>query len=156
MPLTKLFEDGGALSVSMTIENLAHHPMDLVYGCRLNFKPATNGEIVQADAALSRVSRRDSDGMTHMIQKHTDGSSDYMGYDAAELDHTVRWILIHQDQQVIGMALPSTCDPEGYTSERKKGNVRAIPPLGKATFSVRTGYLDSDQTRDMERRIRSM
>ena len=161
VPLTKLFEDNGVLSVSMTIENLAHHPMDLMYMCHVNFKPATNGEIVQAtgwgtedmvlrsqipshvkptprylafleelkkNPGATRVLRpedeydpevvfyvrnlkRDSDGLTHMIQKHPDGSSDYVSYDGAELDHTVRWILIHEDQQVIGMALPSTCDP---------------------------------------------
>ena len=28
------------------------------------------------------------------------------------------------------MALPSTCDPEGYTAEKQKGNVRSIPALG--------------------------
>jgi hypothetical protein len=100
--------------------------------------------------------KRDPDGLTHMIQKHPDGSSDYVGYNVQQLDHTVRWIVKHRDQQVIGMALPSTCDPEGYTAEKKKGNVRILPPESTVTFTVRTGYLDSAETEAMERRIQSL
>ena len=91
-----------------------------------------------------------------MLQKHIDGSSDYVSYDPTVLDHTVRWILKHEDQQVMGMALPSTCDPEGYTAEKKKGNLRSIPGGGKVKFSVWAGYLDAAETARMEALIRSL
>jgi hypothetical protein len=91
-----------------------------------------------------------------MIQKHPDGTADYISYDVRELDHTVRWILKHDDQKVAGMALPSTCDPEGYTAEKKKGNVRSIPGMGTAIFGLRTGYLDKTETKRMESTIRSL
>jgi len=100
--------------------------------------------------------KADRDGITHMIQKHPDGSSDYVGWNVKDLDHTVRWMLMHDDQRVNGMALPSTCDPEGYTAEKKKGNVRSLPGLGTATFAVRTGYLDAAETKRMESTIRSL
>jgi hypothetical protein len=100
--------------------------------------------------------KADARGMTHMLQKHPDGTSDYVGYNVKELDHTVRWILKHDDQKVNGMALPSTCDPEGYTAEKKKGNVRMIPALGKASFSVSTGYLNEAETKKMESTIRGL
>lgn len=100
--------------------------------------------------------KADARGMTHMLQKHPDGTSDYVGYNVKELDHTVRWILKHDDQKVNGMALPSTCDPEGYTAEKKKGNVRTIPALGTASFSVATGYLNKAETREMEVTIRGL
>lgn len=100
--------------------------------------------------------KRDARGLTHMIQKHPDGSSDYISYDAQMLNHTVRWILKHEDQKVVGMALPSTCDPEGYTAEKQKGNVRSIPALGSVSFTIRTGYLDAGETRKMENTIRSL
>jgi Domain of unknown function (DUF4432) len=99
--------------------------------------------------------RSDARGMTHMLQKHPDGSSDYISYDVKKLNHTVRWILQHEDQKVMGMSLPSTCDPEGYTAEKKKGNVRTLPGLETASFSVRAGYLDTAGTRQMESMIRS-
>lgn len=206
VPLVKLFENRTVLDVSISIENLTHYPMDLMYMCHVNFLPAENGEIVQAngwstedmvvrsqipshvrptpeyleflerlkrDPAATRILRpqdeynpeivfylknlrQDAEGFTHVIQKHPDGSSDYVSYDVRQLDHTVRWMLKHQDQQVIGMALPATCDPEGYTAEKKKGNVRTLEPLSKSTFAVRTGYLDRAKTKEMEQTIRSL
>jgi hypothetical protein len=98
----------------------------------------------------------DAKGMTHMIQKHPDGRSDYISWDVKSLDHAVRWILIHEDQKVMAMALPATCDPEGYTAERGKGNVRSVPGLGKAQFSLRAGALDSGETARMEKNIRAL
>jgi hypothetical protein len=205
-PSVKLYENRTVLDVSITIENHAHYPMDLMYMCHVNFLPAENGEIVQAagwdtkdmvlrssipshvkptpeflafmeslkkNPGVTRVLRpqdtynpeivfylrnlrTDARGMTHMLQKHPDGSSDYVGYSVKEFDHTVRWILKHDDQKVNGMALPSTCDPEGYTAEKKKGNVRTIPALGTASFSVTTGYFNKAETREMEGTIRGL
>ncbi len=205
-PAVKLYEERTVLDVSITIQNLAHRPMDLMYMCHVNFLPAENGEIIQAagwnttdmvvrssipshvkptpqylafldslkkDPGVTRVLRRedtydpevvfyirnlksDSRGLTHMMQKHADGSSDYISWNTKDLDHTVRWILKHEDQKVAGMALPSTCDPEGYTAEKKKGNVRSIPGMGTASFALRTGYLDAAETRRMESTIRSL
>lgn len=100
--------------------------------------------------------KTDAQGLTHMLQKHPDGSSDYVAYDAKLLNHTVRWILSHEDQRVMGMALPATCGSEGYTAEKKLGNVRSIPALGSASFSVRVGYLDKTGTSRMERTIDSL
>lgn len=206
VPLVKLFEHRSVLDVSISIENLTHYPMDLMYMCHVNFLPAENGEIVQPsgwntedmvvrsqipshvrptpqylqflerlkrDPGVTRILRsqdeynpeivfylrslkQDADGFTHIIQKHPDGSSDYVSYEPKQLDHTVRWILKHQDQQVIGMALPATCDPEGYTAEKKKGNVRTLEPLAKTSFGIRVGYLDETTTKEMERKIRSL
>jgi hypothetical protein len=202
-PVVKLYEDSAVLDVEMTIENLAHAPMDLMYMFHVNFLPAPNGEIVQAtgwdtkDMVLRssipshvkptpeylaflealgknpgvtrllrpqdqynpeivfyvRNLRRDAMGMTHMIQKHPDGRADYISWDVKSLDHAVRWILIHEDQKVMAMALPATCDPEGYTAEKAKGNLRSIPGLGTARFSLRTGALDSGETDRMEKNI---
>jgi hypothetical protein len=205
-PEVRLYENSTVLDVSMTIENLSHYPMDLMYMCHINFLPASNGEIIQAtgwdtksmvirssipahvkptpqflafmdalqnDPGVTRILRPqdeynpeivfyirnlrcDPQGLTHILQKHEDGSSDYVGWNVKELDHTVRWILMHEDHRVMGMALPSTCDPEGYTAEKKKGNVRTIPGMGRVAFSVRTGALDAAQTRQMESRIQAL
>jgi hypothetical protein len=61
--------------------------------------------------------------------------------------------LAHDDQKVMGMALPSTCDPEGYTAEKKKGNVRTVPGLGRADFAVKAGCLYKTDTKKMESKI---
>ncbi|MGA2547060.1 MAG: DUF4432 family protein [Rectinemataceae bacterium] len=205
-PIVKMYEDSAILNVDMTIENLAHAPMDLMYMFHVNFLPAPNGKIVQADGldtrdmvlrssipshvkptpeylafleslgknpGVTRLIRpedqynpeivfyvknlgSDAKGMTHLIQKHPDGRSDYISWDVKSLDHAVRWILMHEDQKVMALALPATCDPEGYTVEKSKGNLRSIPGLGKAQFSLRTGALDPGEIAHMEATIRSL
>ncbi|MDA3822549.1 MAG: DUF4432 family protein [Bacteroidales bacterium] len=206
IPMVKMYKDSTILDVSITINNLASYPMDLMYMCHVNFLPAANGEIIQAAEwntvdMLTRSSipshvkptakylaflndlknnpgatrilhpedeynpeivfyirnlKGDKNGISHIIQKHSNGSSDYISYNIKSLDHTVRWILKHDDQKVLGMALPSTCDPEGYTAEKKKGNVRSIQAGEKVTFSITTGYLSRNATTEMEKRIESI
>lgn len=80
------------------------------------------------------------DGMAHFTQTHGDGSADYVSYDPKELTRHVRWILKNDNQKVIGI-LPATCEPEGYTAEKKKGNVRTLEAGRSATFRVRAGLL---------------
>lgn len=98
----------------------------------------------------------DKFGLTHLMQKHQDGSADYIAWDIGKLNHTIRWILINEDQKVMAIALPSTCDPEGYVAEKKKGNVRSIPALGREVFSVRVGYLGPKEAQSMEAIIRTL
>ena len=37
---------------------------------------------------------------------------------------------------------PATREPEGFTAESGKGNVRTLAPGARAAFSVRAGYVD--------------
>lgn len=100
--------------------------------------------------------KADASGRTHMMQKHPDGTADYISYDPSDLDHTARWFLKHEDQKVIGMALPATCDPEGYTAEKEKGNVRTLEAGAEKTFSVSVGFLPSGDADEMKSLIESI
>ena len=42
------------------------------------------------------------------------------------MPHTIRWILANSDQRVAAFAMPATCEPEGYSAEKRKGNVRSL------------------------------
>lgn len=86
----------------------------------------------------------DAAGDTHLMLARPEGDGFAMSYAPASFPHTVRWILNDPDQKVAAFALPSTCQPEGYTAEKRKGHVRLLPPHGAAEFAVRTGYLDRD------------
>ena len=45
-----------------------------------------------------------------------------------QLDHGVRWICRTPDQDALGLLLPATAEPEGYTAEKAKGNVKVLGP----------------------------
>ena len=51
-----------------------------------------------------------------------------MTWKPEEFGHLVRWILNGEDASVAAFALPSTCEPEGYTAEQAKGNLRSVAP----------------------------
>lgn len=193
-PLVKMYRQSTLVDVSISVENLSNYPMDLMYMCHINFKPADDGKIVQAaswapdnmrirknipthyqvdpdfkafleqleanpqrtqiikkeDAYYPEVIfyidsvKADDKGWTHLMQIHPDNTADYLGYRPAELDHCVRWISKTLDQEGVGLALPATCEPEGYHAESEKGNIKTIAAKGLFTANLQVGYLDSD------------
>jgi hypothetical protein len=97
--------------------------------------------------------RTDDEGLSHFMQLHPDGTADYVGFAPELMDHPTRWIMRTGEQEALGIALPSTCDPEGYTAEKRKGNIKEIPGNASAALVMRTGVLERDEAAAMERRI---
>ncbi|MEG0256801.1 MAG: DUF4432 family protein [Christensenella sp.] len=202
-PLAKLYENSSLIDVSMEIENMASHPMDLMYMCHVNNAPEAGAEIfqtlpwtsenmvvrvsipqynepdpvfmdllarVQEDVKVTKIinegdvydpeivlflrgAKMDEDGKAHFLYVHKDGSADYTTYDASVLNRGVRWMVNHDDWQSMGMVLPSTAEPEGYTAEKEKGNVRSLD--GKKTFkaAVTVGYLAAAEAEKVKNKI---
>jgi hypothetical protein len=100
--------------------------------------------------------RTDAAGNTHVMMQRPEGDAFVVSYDPRTFPHLVRWVLFNADQQVAALALPSTCEPEGYLAESRKGNVRSLAPGQTASFAVRTGYLDVESAGRMAERIAAL
>jgi len=100
--------------------------------------------------------RTDARGVAHFLLQRREGDGFAVGYRPADFPHLVRWILCNADQQVAGFALPSTCEPEGYTAEKRKGNVQSLPRGGRKDFCVRAGYVDRGEAATLASLIRSL
>ncbi|WP_428375423.1 aldose 1-epimerase family protein [Lichenicoccus sp.] len=85
---------------------------------------------------------RGPDGRTAIMLRRPQGDGFALSHAPAQFPHCVRWILDDPDQKVAAFSLPSTCEPEGYAAERRKGNVRLLAPGAEAGFSLTAGYLD--------------
>lgn len=85
----------------------------------------------------------DAQGATTMLLRRPEGDAFLARYRPAEFPKTVRWILAGHDQSVCAFALPATCEPEGYTAEKAKGNVIRLPAGATARYSVELGHLDA-------------
>ena len=72
----------------------------------------------------------DADGWAHTLQIHPDGNADYIRHRPDQLDVGVRWISRTPDQDALGLILPATAEPEGYSAEKAKGNIKTIPAQG--------------------------
>jgi hypothetical protein len=83
-----------------------------------------------------------ADGLVHYMLLRREGDAYAIAWDPKILPHTIRWVLANSDQRVAAFAMPATCEPEGYTAEKRKGNVRSLAGGESARFSTRVGYVD--------------
>jgi hypothetical protein len=95
----------------------------------------------------------DDEGWAHSMQVHPDGSADYVAHRPDELDTGVRWICRTPDQDALGLVLPATAEPEGYSAEKAKGNIKVIPPRGQVHFDLEIGVLTPGEAQAMEAKI---
>ncbi len=76
----------------------------------------------------------DAAGWVHGLQRHPDGTGDYVTYRKSQAPKTIRWICRTPDQDAIGIAFPATAGVEGYTVEKAKGNVVTVE--GGTTWAI--------------------
>ncbi|MFC5405406.1 DUF4432 family protein [Cohnella soli] len=98
----------------------------------------------------------DEEGWAHSMQVRPDGYADYVKHRPDELPQVVRWIARTGHEQALGLALPATATAEGYSAEKRKGNVRQLASHQSISFHYEAGLLSPEQTADMERRITSI
>jgi hypothetical protein len=92
----------------------------------------------------------DGQGWAHSMQVHPDGSADYVRHRPDQLDKGVRWICRTPDQDALGLVLPATAEPEGYTAEKAKGNMVTVPGGGHWHFDIEIGALGADEAAETE------
>jgi hypothetical protein len=95
----------------------------------------------------------DVSGWAHSLQIHPDGSADIISHRPDQLDHGVRWISRTADQDCLGIILPATAEPEGYSAEKAKGNIKVIPPGGQFYCQMEAGALSPTEAEAMEAKI---
>lgn len=98
----------------------------------------------------------DEEGWAHTMQVHPDGTADYVSHRPTELDKGIRWICRTPDQDALGMIEPATAEPEGYSAEKAKGNIKVLPPGGKFHCDIQVGMLSSQEAQQMEEKIASL
>jgi hypothetical protein len=87
--------------------------------------------------------KRGPDGKVRFMMMRREGDAFAIAWDPQSMDHTIRWILANGDARVAAFAMPATCEPEGYTAEKRKGNVRSLAGGAKVSFATEVGYVDA-------------
>jgi hypothetical protein len=95
----------------------------------------------------------DEGGWAHTLQVHPDGSADFVRHRPAELDKGIRWICRTPDQDALGMIEPATAEPEGYSAEKAKGNVKVLPPGGTFHCDIEMGALSPEEAKAIEKEV---
>ena len=100
--------------------------------------------------------RADAEGWAHSMQVLPEGGADYVAHRPEQLPKVVRWIANNGDQGAMGLALPATAEPDGYTAEKAKGNVRILAPGETTRIELRAGALTPEETGRTSEAIRQI
>lgn len=100
--------------------------------------------------------KTDAQGRTALMMRRTEGDAFHIAYDTRDFPKTGRWVLVNSDQKVCAFALPATCEPEGYTAEKAKGNVQTLAGGEIRRFAVRLGYVPAAEADAAEAAIQSL
>lgn len=95
----------------------------------------------------------DQAGWAHTLQVHPNGEADYIRHRPDQLSKGVRWICRTADQDALGMLLPATAEPEGYSAEKAKGNIRVLAAGDVFTCAYEMGALTAEEAQVMEAKI---
>jgi Domain of unknown function (DUF4432) len=98
----------------------------------------------------------DESGWAHSLQVHPDGGADYVAHRPDQLDIGVRWICRTPDQDALGLVLPATAEPEGYSAEKAKGNLKIVPGGGTFHLDMEIGALASEQAQEIQAKIEAI
>ena len=88
----------------------------------------------------------DRDGYAHALQRHPDGTADYVRCRPDQAPLCTRWICRTPDQDGLGIAFPSTSGVEGYTAEKEKGRVETVGIGETWRIEMRLGLLTAEET----------
>jgi hypothetical protein len=97
-----------------------------------------------------------TNGFAHALQRRPDGTADYMRYMPKQTKLCIRWICRTPDQDAIGMAFPSTSETEGYSIEKKKGNVVVVEGGHSWRVDMRLGALTKAETAAVVKEIEAI
>jgi len=107
-----------------------------------------------AEAALDYLA--DGAGWARSMMVHPDGYASCIRHRPSQLRHGVRWISRTPDQDALGLILPATAEPEGYTAEKAKGNVKTLPGGAMWRCDMELGALTAEEAQAMAADIERM
>ena len=98
----------------------------------------------------------DADGFAHALQRHPDGTADYVRCRPDQARLCTRWICRTPDQDGLGIAFPATSGVEGYTVEKAKGRVETVEGGERWRMDMQFGLLTPVETGDAIAKIDAM
>ena len=95
----------------------------------------------------------DESGNAHTMQLLPDGYACYASHRPEEIPLGIRWISRTEDEDALGMILPSTAEHLGYNYCKRMGQQRYLAKGESITYHMSTGILAPEDATAMKSRI---
>ena len=97
--------------------------------------------------------KRGADDLIHFMLLRPEGDAFAIAWDRNRCRTRFAGFSTARIQRVAAFAMPATCEPEGYTANKRKGNVRSLRSDARARFVIRVGYVDKEHAASTAARI---
>jgi hypothetical protein len=114
------------------------------------------GTPVLPELVLTMKAAAGSDGWAHALQKHPDGSGDFVSWRPDDLPYAVRWMTRGPDQDALGLVLPATAPPDGLAAATANGQIVWVKPGSAYRTSFRFGAVGPSAASALEATINSI
>ena len=98
----------------------------------------------------------DENGWAHAMQVMPGGDACYVGFRTNELPYALRWFCRTEDEDGIGIALPTTGTNRSTAYQKEHGYYNTLAPGAHESLRFDFGYLDSEHAKTMESRIQKI
>ena len=114
------------------------------------------GVPVQPELVLTMKAAGAADGWTHALQRHPNGSGDFVSWRPDDLPYAVRWLTRGPDQDALGLVLPATAAPDGLAAATANRQIVWVAPGAAYRTSFRFGAVDPVTANGLEATIKSI
>ncbi len=98
----------------------------------------------------------DRNGWAHAMQVMPEGDACYVGFRTRELPYALRWYCRTEDEDGIGIALPTTGTNRSTAYQREHGYYNTLAPHAHESIRFNFGYLNPKNTEAMEAHIENI
>jgi len=95
----------------------------------------------------------DGEGQAHAMQRHPDGSAEFVSYPRDTAPVAIRWLSRTGDHDGVGLAFPATSGVAGRTAEHARGRFVRLLAGGAWRLATTVGRLDPAGAEALARRI---
>ncbi|MHA6644901.1 DUF4432 family protein [Mesorhizobium sp. A623] len=110
-------------------------------------------EAILPELVVTMQARSGADGWAHALQIHPDRTADFVSHRPGELGYAVRWITRGPEQDALGLVLPATAEPDGFSAAKAKGQLVELGPRESFRCALRFGVLDAETASSHEQMI---
>ena len=130
------------------IYNTVQDPALLDYIARLEKdltimnKVGAAGQVYDPELCFGIKYESDENNRAYTMQ-YADNGACYVSHPVDYLPYSIRWISRTLGEQSMGMVLPATGEHLGYQNAVDKGQLKHIEPMGKISFYMEAGFIDT-------------
>lgn len=113
------------------------------------------GQCYDPEICFGITFNSDENNRAYSMQ-YTENGACYVSHPVDALPYGIRWISRTENEDAIGMVLPSTGEHLGYANAREKGQIKILAPNDTLNFYMEAGWAEKDFADNVKSKIEKL